>query len=174
MKILKPLVLFLLICSFGVIVYAHPGQTDANGGHYNHSTGEYHYHHGYPAHSHAGGCPYDYDDKTGASSGSSSGGSYYIPDDPPKTNNSSGSSNSNPIEKRSDFIVFLRILGLALLFDLIGVSTLISVAIYTPIMLLKQKCNPDKAEENTKGNKAFFIFTYIVIPIVVASIIELA
>lgn len=45
---------------------AHPGRTDANGGHYNHSTGEYHYHHGYPAHQHIDGvCPYDYDDRTG-------------------------------------------------------------------------------------------------------------
>jgi hypothetical protein len=42
--------------------------TDGNGGHYNSSTGEYHYHHGYPAHSHTNGvCPYEYDDKTGQS-----------------------------------------------------------------------------------------------------------
>ena len=44
---------------------AHPGKTDKNGGHYDYSTGEYHYHHGYPAHDHPNGiCPYDYDDKT--------------------------------------------------------------------------------------------------------------
>lgn len=55
---------------------AHPGRTDANGGHYNHSTGEYHYHHGYPAHQHIDGvCPYDYDDRTGWNSGTSSGSS---------------------------------------------------------------------------------------------------
>lgn len=60
---------------------AHPGRTDANGGHYNHSTGEYHYHHGYPAHQHTDGvCPYDYDDRTGWNSGSSSQekGLYYL------------------------------------------------------------------------------------------------
>ena len=60
---------------------AHPGRTDANGGHYNHSTGEYHYHHGYPAHQHIDGvCPYDYDDRTGWNSGSSSKekGLYYL------------------------------------------------------------------------------------------------
>lgn len=60
---------------------AHPGRTDANGGHYNHSTGEYHYHHGYPAHQHIDGvCPYDYDDRTGWNSGSSSQekGLYYL------------------------------------------------------------------------------------------------
>ena len=40
------LVLFLLI--FSVLAYnvgyAHPGRTDANGGHYNRQTGEYHTH----------------------------------------------------------------------------------------------------------------------------------
>ena len=53
-------------------VYAHPGRTDSRGGHYNRSTGEYHYHHGYPAHQHPNGvCPYDFNDRTGQSSGSS-------------------------------------------------------------------------------------------------------
>ena len=36
------LVSFLL--SFSVVAYAHSGDTDANGGHYNHKTGQYHYH----------------------------------------------------------------------------------------------------------------------------------
>lgn len=64
-----------------VSVSAHPGRTDKNGGHYNHSTGEYHYHHGYPAHQHIDGvCPYDYDDRTGWNSGSSGQekGLYYL------------------------------------------------------------------------------------------------
>lgn len=52
---------------------AHPGGTDGSGGHWDHSAGEYHYHHGYPAHQHTDGiCPYDYDDQTGASSGAPS------------------------------------------------------------------------------------------------------
>lgn len=60
---------------------AHPGRTDANGGHHVTATGEYHYHHGYPAHQHIDGvCPYDYDDQTGWNSGSSSQekGLYYL------------------------------------------------------------------------------------------------
>lgn len=61
---------FVLSC---VNLFAHSGGTDGAGGHYNHSTGEYHYHHGYSAHQHPGGvCPYDYDDRTGENSGSSS------------------------------------------------------------------------------------------------------
>lgn len=58
-------VFIFTIASFCLITYAHPGRTDSNGGHYNRSTGEYHYHHGYPAHQHIDGeCPYDYDDQT--------------------------------------------------------------------------------------------------------------
>ncbi len=62
------------------ISYAHAGRTDSNGGHYNNSTGDYHYHHGYSAHDHYDmdgdgylDCPYDFDDKT--NHGNNSGGS---------------------------------------------------------------------------------------------------
>lgn len=66
--------MLLVSCFVTVLVFAHGGRTDANGGHYDRSTGEYHYHHGYPAHQHANGvCPYDYDDKTNHPSGGSSG-----------------------------------------------------------------------------------------------------
>ncbi len=51
--------LLLALCMIPVSVLASPGGTDANGGHYEHSTGLYHYHHGYPAHQHENGiCPY--------------------------------------------------------------------------------------------------------------------
>lgn len=66
------------ICIFITLSFsmAHPGRTDSNGGHYNRSTGEYHYHHGYSAHQHINGvCPYDFNDKTGSNSGSSSSSS---------------------------------------------------------------------------------------------------
>lgn len=61
------------------LAMAHPGRTDSNGGHTDSSTGEYHYHHGYPAHDHYDmdgdgrkDCPYNFDDKTGYNSGSHS------------------------------------------------------------------------------------------------------
>lgn len=57
-----------------VSVSAHPGRTDSNGGHHNRSTGEYHYHHGYPEHQHTGGeCPYSFDNQTGKNSGGGGG-----------------------------------------------------------------------------------------------------
>ena len=59
----KSILLFLLLFAlFSSSVYAHPGRTDSDGGHYDRSTGEYHYHHGYSAHQHDDGvCPYDVD-----------------------------------------------------------------------------------------------------------------
>lgn len=63
---MKKLLLCLLLLSVLLpCASAHGGKTDANGGHYNKKTGEYHYHHGYPAHQHPNGvCPYNYDDQT--------------------------------------------------------------------------------------------------------------
>ena len=56
---------FALVCTvliafiLAIIGFAHPGGTDGKGGHYDRSTGEYHYHHGYSAHQHEDGeCPY--------------------------------------------------------------------------------------------------------------------
>ena len=70
----------ILVCMFTYLpltASAHPGGTDANGGHHDYNNvsglGDYHYHHGYPAHLHENGvCPYDYVDLTGQSYGSSS------------------------------------------------------------------------------------------------------
>ena len=57
-KVLSLLFLILFIV-FNLMSYGHSGKTDSQGGHYDHSTGEYHYHHGYPAHQHPNGvCPY--------------------------------------------------------------------------------------------------------------------
>lgn len=64
--------LFLLIAVFCCpSVYAHPGKTDSDGGHFDSNTGEYHYHHGYPAHEHRDidgdgilDCPYAFIDNT--------------------------------------------------------------------------------------------------------------
>lgn len=51
-------VVIIVFISIGVLF--HPGRTDEDGGHTDHSTGEYHYHHGYPAHQHPDGkCPYE-------------------------------------------------------------------------------------------------------------------
>lgn len=55
--------------------FAHGGHTDGNGGHTDHSTGDYHYRHGFEAHDHYDmdgdgtlDCPYDFLDRTGQNS----------------------------------------------------------------------------------------------------------
>lgn len=86
-RLLAFLLAFLLLLSPTVL--AHSGKTDAHGGHYDRSTGEYHYHHGYPAHLHydmdgdgVADCPYDFDDKTDHSSRSDSGSSHAVQSTP--------------------------------------------------------------------------------------------
>lgn len=74
LKLCKILSAVIAVSMLFTSAYAHSGRTDSSGGHYNHSTGEYHYHHGYPAHQHTDGvCPYDFDDKTGENSGEKAG-----------------------------------------------------------------------------------------------------
>lgn len=54
------LIFALLLCALPAA--ASPGGTDGNGGHIDAATGEYHFHHGYPAHQHINGvCPLDPD-----------------------------------------------------------------------------------------------------------------
>lgn len=65
----------MLILIFGISAYAHSGNTDGSGGHYDNSTGDYHYHHGLPAHRHPNGkCPYS-NNTQNYSNGSSGSGS---------------------------------------------------------------------------------------------------
>ena len=72
-------VLFLLAILLPIAASAHKGNTDAYGGHYDRSTGQYHYHHGYRAHQHTDtngdgvqDCPYDFKDMANHTSGASS------------------------------------------------------------------------------------------------------
>ena len=47
-----------------ISAFAHPGRTDSEGGHINHSSNSYHYHHGYSAHQHNDGyCPIEPDNE---------------------------------------------------------------------------------------------------------------
>lgn len=71
MRLQKQLFVFALCLCLLVVVSAHSGKTDSQGGHYDRDSGGYHYHHGYPAHQHTDkdgdgvlDCPYLFDDKT--------------------------------------------------------------------------------------------------------------
>lgn len=83
--------LLITILLLQVVASGHSGNTDANGGHYNRSTGQYHFHHGYPAHQHINGeCPYNFDDQTGIHNGTPSSS---------KAKPSTRSSNTSPPAK---------------------------------------------------------------------------
>lgn len=78
-KALAPLIIAVMLFLFPIHATAHPGSTDGSGGHYDRSTGEYHYHHGYSAHNHydmdgdgIDDCPYNFVDKTEISNNGSS------------------------------------------------------------------------------------------------------
>lgn len=106
--------LLSLSCS---VAFAHAGKTNSNGGHYDYSTGEYHYHHGYPAHKHINGnCPYDFKDKTGENSGSSSSGNQYFwsytsaprPTSTPRITNTSCPTNTPRLTKPEESVPLLK------------------------------------------------------------------
>lgn len=106
----KHLILLIMIAVLPIQVFAHPGQTDSNGGHYDHGSGEYHYHHGYEAHRHYDmdgdgdvDCPYNFHDQTGINSGGDSDGSstdrsYYSSD--ATTNSTSDSTVHTEIKEK--------------------------------------------------------------------------
>ena len=95
-----------MICS---LTLAHSGRTDGKGGHYNRSTGEYHYHHGYPAHDHENGiCPYSYNSKTNSSS----------------SNSSTNQSNSNKEEKKT---TIGEVLGYIFIFIFFGIPYVVGI-----------------------------------------------
>lgn len=123
--LIKRFLLLLLLCLVLVApARAHPGDTDGKGGHYDRSSGEYHYHHGYSAHQHTNGvCPYDFDDRTGWNSGSSSSGGS-------KDGESASSSSTNTGKKANDtsksswvgWLVFGIIFGVPAVLSFFGIA----------------------------------------------------
>ena len=82
-----------MICAMiSLSASAHSGRTDSDGGHTVSATGEYHWHHGYPAHQHEDldgdgiyeYCPYSFVDATDHSSGSSNSNSGNTASDKPE------------------------------------------------------------------------------------------
>lgn len=59
MKKFTSWILFVFLISLSAIVFAHSGRTDANGGHYNRKTGEYHYHNGGPTYNSSNNSSYN-------------------------------------------------------------------------------------------------------------------
>lgn len=98
----------VLVCILSLSASAHSGGTDSKGGHYVESTGEYHYHHGFPAHQHTDGvCPYEFKDKTNHNSSGSSSHSIV------RSNDSSDSSVHDDTRHNKAWIFYLSFAGAA-------------------------------------------------------------
>lgn len=128
----KLLIAIILCLCLPVLVSAHPGRTDYYGGHYNHSEGEYHYHHGYSAHQHSDtngdgvlDCPYTF---TGKPNSSENHSNSYTFKKSPSNNNESSNNVTEPVKtnnskKSKDYTwllviaCFLVMYGLPLLID---------------------------------------------------------
>ena len=157
-KISLIMILTILCFTFSTVAFAHPGNTDSNGGHY--GPDGYHYHHGYPTHQHENGeCPYDFDDKTGWNSGSSSSGSSHT-----SKTTSSNSVNTNteaknqsqfdfileivlafifvayPISLGCSFLLFGWIATMLLKISLPGYAFELWIAVSVPIALISEYC----------------------------------
>lgn len=120
---------------FAPIAYAHPGGTDSQGGHTDSSTGEYHWHHGYPAHQHYDmdgdgklDCPYDFKDATVHRSGSSSSGSGTSS----RTNTQQVRSETDSMGKKNDFGYWVRTHDM-----LIGVIVIIVINVISWVAFIK-------------------------------------
>ena len=129
MKKLK-IICFLVICSLLLTVFAsaHSGRTDSRGGHYDRSTGKYHYHHGYSAHNHYDmdgdgikDCPYEFKDKTNHSN-SSSNNSTSTNKNYTSTNNKTEAKleSVNKLTFGDILIIILKIIGMSLGFLIMG------------------------------------------------------
>ena len=168
----------LLLLLFAVIVFAHSGKTDSNGGHFDHSTGSYHYHHGYSAHSHYDmngdgklDCPYNFNDKTSHNSGSTNKPSY-------------GSSSNNISQTKQtsikDIVVTIFIIiGISLFALLFGYSSTILQALHSLLMipiksLIKKHCQEDLQEKvRDKIGIIVMVFLNVAVVVLVTTIVIL-
>lgn len=145
----------LCMMLFPLVAYAHSGKTDSNGGHYDHSTGEYHYHHGYSAHQHYDidgdgyrDCPYNFEDKTSHGNNSSGNEEERIP------TTSKGDSYDKVAQPsgRNIFFTILSIIGYSVLAWAIGLVTFIIPLLYWLLLapaevLIKKHCKEDSQDK---------------------------
>ena len=165
--------LVLLLPLFIIFVSSHSGKTDSHGGHVNSSTGEYHYHHGYPAHQHYDmngdgiiDCPYDFDDKTSHDSSSGSSNSSSSSNSNNKTHHSTSESNN-----RLTVRIVFKIIGISLLFLLVssaGVIPLAYVLLDSMISFLSKRLFKTKPKDSIS-----FIITIITVAVIVVTIVSI-
>ena len=141
-RILRTVLSIACITVLSISAYAHSGKTDASGGHYDHSTGVYHYHHGYPAHQHTGGvCPYDFDDRTGWNSGSSDSNASHLSSVPPSVG-------------KNDSVNAPNHISIPPLFLCVGAAVLVH---FLRILYIRRKLRTQKVLEEKRRRESFLV-----------------
>lgn len=157
----------LCISLLAIVVSAHPGRTDSNGGHYDHSTGEYHYHHGYPAHDHYDmdgdgdiDCPYKFKDKTNHNSSSGK------PQTKPSTNQQGADTEyAKELTQGEIILIILKIIGISLIAFFLGwfIWAIINELIIVPV--ISWLCH--KLSDSEVNEKSIQVASYIVIIVLI-------
>lgn len=107
-KLIRAFFIAVMVLITPLAAFAHSGRTDGQGGHYNRTTGEYHYHHGYPAHQHEDGqCPYNFDDQTDHGSTG-------------RNNDGENSKSNNDTEEKSVLQIIFEIIAYVIVFGYIA------------------------------------------------------
>lgn len=158
-KILTSLLITVLCFAFAIISFAHSGKTDSNGGHYDRSTGKYHYHHGYSAHSHYDmdgdgviDCPYDFEDKTNHNSNSGS------------RNNKTETTKKDPnkLSVGDVALIIVEILFSSVVIVVVGLCTFILPVVALLLSKLIQFMFADMDEDTTYNISTVIIITVII------------
>lgn len=168
--------LFVLLAAFIATLFiitsfAHGGRTDSQGGHFDRDTGDYHYHHGYPAHDHYDmdgdgdkDCPYgDYDNTK-----NNQGGVAKIEKDKTEHNKEAAATTKKeaPDKDASNTFDIGEFLGIIL--SSAFISFMITPFIVVLITSIFKKRLNSISEKTGKG---IYVAVYILTTIVLASII---
>lgn len=179
-NIKKRLFIIIIIAAcvsfLAIAISAHSGKTDSHGGHYDRSTGEYHYHHGYPAHDHYDidgdgdiDCPYTYKYYADNSNSSNSGNNT-------QTESNIEKANENKNENKFGEIVctIFEFTAILLFVAVVGytIVPLITEIIFAPLLawVFREKFKSNIKEE--KIRLASYIVVILLIIVVIAIVVS--
>jgi hypothetical protein len=160
----------LCISLLTIVASAHSGRTDSNGGHYDRSTGEYHYHHGYPAHDHYDidgdgdiDCPYKFKNNTNHNSSSGQ------PQSKPSVNQqNTNTEHSKDLTFGEVILIILKIIGISLIVLFLGCVIWLIInewIIVPPLIWLCKKVSKSEVNEDKVRIASYIIVVVIIITI---------
>ena len=161
-------VIALCISLLTIVASAHSGKTDSNGGHYDRSTGEYHYHHGYPAPDHYDmdgdgdiDCPYKFHNKTNHDSSNNTS-------DKTPTKQNTNVEQSRELTFGEIILIILKIIGISLIVLFFGCCIWLIInelIIAPPLIWLCKKVSKSEVNEDKVRIASYIIVVVIIITI---------